>query len=540
MLTRFTLGKVVFLWLILLGLSGCGGGSSVQPIASIKTNAPTAPDPALIPTDTVITLIYNESMVPASLVLGGDMAGESNGGIWSSTHVANDTLTISPTSNWTARTGRQLTIDAKDTAGRAARSVDLAYDVYRGTLYYVNSVTGNDANAGMTPLAAFQNIYTAVNNPSILTPATILVAGGTYPVASGAIDTRIWLRQDISLYGGYKSDFSARDPATYPSTIQDMTSVVGTSASPNFAVIADNNYAVSKDGTGSAISNTTLVDGFTISGTLSTAADYTAAIRVLNGATPAFANNRIDGGKGAILSIGIDAVNAAPLIYSNVINGGAGPITVASNFTYGIYVSGASPRIINNLVNGGDNTSTSYAYYLSNGKGVLRNNILYGGNGTTSSTAVSLVAGSSFTTNPNIDNNILFTRTGSGSTCVYESTSGGIATPASLHNNDLFDCSVLYEGGCGGASCTTITQVNTLAVASNNISIDPLFTSLTGPDTLISTMGDNNWHFSASSPTSVTAGGLNGIDQGWSFTTDKDGVSRPASGKPWSIGAYEP
>jgi hypothetical protein len=53
-------------------------------------------------------------------------------------------------------------------------------------------------------------------------------------------------------------------------------------------------------------------------------------------------------------------------------------------------------------------------------------------------------------------------------------------------------------------------------------------------------VASDDWHLSASSPTAVTTGGLNGIDQGWSFTTDYDGVTRPASGNPWSMGAFEP
>jgi len=529
-----------------LQLAACGGGSGgVQPVAGIKTSAPTAPDPALIPDDTVITLTYNANMDPTSLVLGGDMAGESGPGVWSATNVTNDTLTLGPASTWAVRTGRHLIIDAKDTSGRAARTVDLAYDVYQGTLYYANINQTTVHPDGKTPLTAYNDIHTAVNNA---TPsATILVAGGTYNVSyTLSTDTRIWLRQDIALYGGYSPDFTTRDPATYITTIQDNTgSVAGTAADPNFAVIASD----------AAITNTTLVDGFTISGMLNPAAtptaDYTSAIRVHSGAAPAFANNRIYGGKGALESIGIYAVNSAPAIYNNTINGGAGPISGASNLTYGVYafgltnIPGTSPALFNNLVYGGDNTISSYGYALVNGMGgVLRNNILYGGNGTGSSTAVSLSSGSMATTNPNIDNNILFTRTGGGTTtCLNESTSGGKSTPASFRNNDLFDCSVLYsdyEGGCGGTSCTTIEQVNALAVASNNVSAHPQFADIYGPDGMIGTLDDNDWHFSAISPAIVTAGGLNGIDESWSFTTDKDGVLRPASGTPWSMGAYEP
>jgi len=81
------LRKGILLFMVCLMLAACGSSdNSVQPIASIKTSAPAAPNPALIPPDTVITLTYNESMDTTSLVLGGDMAGESDGGIWSTTN----------------------------------------------------------------------------------------------------------------------------------------------------------------------------------------------------------------------------------------------------------------------------------------------------------------------------------------------------------------------------------------------------------------------------------------------------------------------
>jgi len=547
------LRKAVFLTVILLQLAACGGGNGVQPLASVKTSAPAAPDPALIPTNTVITLTYNASMDPASLVLGGDMAGESGAGVWSTTNAMNDTLTLSPASSWAQRTGRHLVVDAKDTSGRQARTVNLEYDIYRGLLYYVNIFTGNDGNTGMSVLNAFKTLSYAAANVS--PTATILVATGTYTVSlntATAVDTRIWLRPDISLYGGYSSDFTNRNPKSYQTLIKDQTSTVaGSAANPNFAFIAS-------DGT---ITDTTLVDGFYIYGNRNeipiTIAQYTAGIRVHNGAAPAIANNFIYGGRGATQSIGVFAVDSAPAIYNNTINGGSGYFT-NSTYATGIDISGngVAPEIVNNLIYGGTLTATSTGYRLSNGTGVLRNNIVSGGNGTSSSTAVSLIASNLVMTNPNIDNNILFTHTGSGgsTTCIHESTSGGNATPASLRNNDLFNCAVFYydyEGGCTGngdldniSQTCTLSEMNALTDiaggVSGNISVDPQFANITGPDTFIYNMEDNDWHYSVSSPASVTAGGLNGIDESWSFITDKDNAVRPASGMPWSIGAYQP
>jgi len=156
-----------------------------------------------------------------------------------------------------------------------------------------------------------------------------------------------------------------------------------------------------------------------------------------------------------------------------------------------------------------------------------------------------------------IENNIIFTRTGSGSTCIAESvpTGTGSATPLSLRNNDVFNCAVLYvdyDMGCTGnadgdnnpQTCTlaemnALTDINVVGVSAN-ISVDPLLADIDGADNQLGTLADNNWHFSAASPASVTAGGLNGNDEGWSYITDMDNVLRPASGMPWSIGAYQP
>jgi len=249
------------------------------------------------------------------------------------------------------------------------------------------------------------------------------------------------------------------------------------------------------------------------------------------------------------------ASSIAPLIYNNTITG-RNPVSATSNSSFGIYVLDASPVINNNLISGGGSTLNATAFYQFGGTSKLRNNILYGGSGTSSSTAISLASYGS-PTDPNIDNNIMFTRIGLGSSCIVESlpsgTGTGDATPASLLNNDMYNCDTLYvdnQLGCSGSSiCTTVAQVNALGDIPRvgaNISVDPLFVDITGPDNDINTMGDNDWHFtpptltSPGSPTSVTAGGLNGIDEIWSFLTDKDDVVRPASGNPWSIGAYEP
>ena len=105
--------------------------------------------------------------------------------------------------------------------------------------------------------------------------------------------------------------------------------------------------------------------------------------------------------------------------------------------------------------------------------------------------------------------------------------------PASVRNNDLFDCPTALYYDEGTTAITSIATVNALGdtTASGNVSADPLFEDQAGGD----------WHFTVSTLATVDEGGLNGIDDGgWGFTDDKDGDPRPGTGSAWSMGAYEP
>ena len=147
-----------------------------------------------------------------------------------------------------------------------------------------------------------------------------------------------------------------------------------------------------------------------------------------------------------------------------------------------------------------------------------------------------------------IENNNVFSNGTGVNTCYHEEDG---TSPTTLNNNNLF-CTVVYHdnnGGCtidndGDADVNTCTlsDMDTLlgANANNNVSIDSELIDLNGVDTILSTMSDNDWRLSVTTPASVSAGGLNGIDASFAFTKDLDGVTRPASPTPWAIGAYEP
>jgi len=302
-------------------------------------------------------------------------------------------------------------------------------------------------------------------------------------------------------------------------------------------------------------------------------------MRISGDASPLVSDNIINGGSSDDTSVGISSgSNSAPIIRNNFINGGKG----GSRSTTGVITIGGSPIIENNIVSGSVfsgssstglqiiassanvynnifigggsmSSGTAYGIYISGADSqqniFVRNNIIYSGSGADKSYGVY----TGFVSSLILDNNIIVADIfGRDTYCVYEGLDG---TPNSVRNNAFFSCNTMYwddDGGCVGddANPNTCTLLEMEALtdfallsASNNISEDPLlvnlFRSILGTDALV--LKSIDWHFTPSSPISVTQGGLNGEGEGgWGYATDKDGVTRPSSGSNWSIGPYEP
>jgi hypothetical protein len=553
-------------------LLACGGGGSTDTAApTVISQTPTT---GLIAENVPITIQFSESIDTSSYTLGGNLAAESDGGVWSQTNTIDDTLTITPMANWSANTNRSLIINARDMAGNGLATLTVMHDVYHGTLFYVSAAAVDDTGDGMTPITAKHTIMAAINAASV--PATVLVEAGVYHV-SVSTTPRIVLKEGVSLYGGYNPGFGDRVAGT--SIIVDE-SVLPTTTLPN------PNYAVLGN---AEITAATLLDGFTIQGAGS-GSNITAGLRLRDGAAPIVQNNTINGGSGSSTSYAVYLYNtAAPLIQHNAIYGGSGGTSSA-----GIYTTDSSPVILNNLIEGGSGSNSSYAVISSiDGAMQIRANRIFGGSGSDFTAGISAARGThtiennlihagqgaqshgvlnteaSMTVRNNsiyggsgitkavgleytystplgsfdIENNIILTQSPNG-ICIKTD----IAWPT--HNNDFHCAGALYQYnvssylGLNNAGNLTPNADGTGTELSpsgaNNVSVDPQLADIDGADNNINTMDDNDWHLSASSPASVSAGGLNGIDQGWLFTTDKDDVTRPASGNPWSIGAYEP
>jgi|GEM_PF-1150326 len=425
----------------------------------------------------------------------------------------------------------------------------------------IDDSNASDDNDGTKDLP-FATINAAirhlVNQGSEAIPGEVRVAQGTYTV-NYLVQNHIQLVEGISLYGGYSLDWNTRDTNTNSTIIQDTSTVGGVTDNPTRALEA----------TG-GISNSTVVDGFTIQG----GSGVLSAAVFINSASPTISNNQINGGSASERSRGIAAINnSAPIIRGNAITAGSAPNAIAivnrtgssalieyntirggtnsqpSSYSIGILNSIASSatvirnndisgglnadysngiiggdsigEIYNNVIRGNEESggSSSYGINVSGGtSGFIANNTISSGKGSVTEVAVWLSSGGV----PAIENNILLTpKSGQADTyCVLEDNSD--SDPSSLRNNDFFGCATLYSDE-GSNNITDIANVNSLAdtTSSGNIHADPAVVN----------MESGNFQLSAYSG-AVSAGGL---DLSANFTIDKDGNDRVA---PWSIGAY--
>ena len=141
--------------------------------------------------------------------------------------------------------------------GGGGDAVVVTLPSYPGTtLYYVNDAATDDSGDGLTPATAKKTIPAAIT--AAIAPASILIADGIYNVDSTpGIDTHVILVNDVSLYGGYNSTFTAYGPENYNATIYD-NNVDNTNGglTPGCTIYAD----------GAAVTSTTIVDSITIMG----------------------------------------------------------------------------------------------------------------------------------------------------------------------------------------------------------------------------------------------------------------------------------
>lgn len=549
-----------------------------------------------IPSHSEIKIVFTQSIAIVgdvinrnTLVLGGgDMDAEVTSMSWSNTMATDDTLTISAERDgWSAGMNRQITVNVSTVQGQVLDQLDLVFDVFEGAVYFVNANAMDDSGDGFTPDTAKQSIQAAiqqsVNDGEI--PAAVVVAEGSY-TADSSTDNHIQLVEGVSLYGGYNNDpgseFTAYDPATYATTITDIsTNITGDYLDPNRTI----------EVASGVVGN--IIDGFTIN---AGGGDYSAGI-LANG-SPTISNNIIDGGNGSLQAYGIFSTGGGAII-NNTINGGS---SVADNLaiyssdtviivgntinggsggarTFGIYNDGAQVNIYDNTITGGPGSVNSFGIRnVALSTGLIYRNSIVGGTGANGSNyGINSTEGSSMsffnnmidggggnntygtregtntwntlqnntisggmgsglaigvyivdTTSTTLENNIIFTESAAGNTrCISEAT--GNSDPARVDNNDLFDCNGLYLDN--GIDYLDLDGIHALmdTSASGNVADPANF--CTG------FICGGKWRFSGTTPDSVKTGGKNGTILGWGFSDSIDGRLRPAAVS-WSLGAH--
>jgi len=111
-------------------VAACGGGGGASSGLKVLT---VVPGSGSIMPATLIAITFNSSMDTSTLSLSGDMEPECDGGVWSTSALADDTLTISPdpglTGTWIEEVGKTLTIDVDDVDARSLATLTLTYTV---------------------------------------------------------------------------------------------------------------------------------------------------------------------------------------------------------------------------------------------------------------------------------------------------------------------------------------------------------------------------------------------------------------------------
>ncbi len=418
-------------------------------------------------------------------------------------------------------------------------------------------------------------------------------------VSQGSYVESVELTEGISLFGGYsQSDWSERDiedrTGAYSTVISGVPGVnyalaiSGTNSSSGDWVvegftIASNNssnsygidctaislvkirYNTINGGSGSNESNgvylhssaTTEISNNTINGRSSTGG-LSNGIFIETSADQIISNNNINGGSGNNASRGIvitHPVDYDTVIKDNIINGGSSSnesygiyithnentktsspliygniITAGSAYNYrnGIYLRGTidtaaiTPVLCNNIVDSGTGAASdaySLTIFAIDGSAYLYNSIIIGDN---DSVGIVIAGNDNQESQVSLINNMIVNT----SYAIIEADSYSFCDV--LKNNDLYNCTHFFEP-YGSSTIDSISALN--AYSGNfggNISIDALL--------------DSSWNFTASSPASVTGGGL-GLSSYQYFQENSSGQKIDITGKvrtaPWSMGAYE-
>lgn len=414
---------------------------------------------------------------------------------------------------------------------------------YAGVLY-VDASSGSSLQVGSKE-APYKKIQTAISAADTLRNNSATVAMDIF-VAQGSYVEEISLAPGISIRGGYENQQWSRSITGNTTTITALSDIA-VRGGPNITT---------------SYTQTTIVEGFTIKGSASSAATN-EGFHLVN-ASPTISNNFILGGTATgNNAYGLEIRGGSPVINGNTI---IGSTTSTSGYIQAVYNSDASAIITNNLILGSSNVGgLSYVgVEVQGGSPTIANNTIIGASASSPNGHGIEIQAGGLNGTPIIQNNIVFNGGYTGN-CIKEN-GAAVNSPSVFANNNLFGCSVLYADTTGGtmnnicaatgnfwtgAGCTG-TQLTT-PTGSGNVNIDntgnQLFLSINGTDGNIATLSDNDWHLTTNAAICNVRGG--GLNLSSLLTLDKDSLSR-TTGNPsggcvpgntgatgWSMGAFE-
>ncbi len=385
-----------------------------------------------------ITIAFSDEMTSCSV--SGSMGNAMAAGNldWEDTK----TYTITPGVGNVYPEGSGQVLGLKCTSVEG-KELDNSYTFVTENAVYVssglNTINPGDPSNDGTKTSPLSVIQTGVNlADDLYDTARVNVAEGDYNVACALSPSAVYaveMKEGISLYGGYSENFNNYNSSTYISKITD-TSTSGTGSGELNPVTAI--YC------GSSITNSTVIDGFTI--TIGTNGGTHAGIYCENG-SPKVTNNIIicSSSSSGFYSHGILLSSSSAIIQNNTINPGG-----SIGETNGIYcISTSTPTIDENTVDGGSGDSTYGVRLDSSSDATITNNVISGGDWDTEGICIRVRISSPIITG----NTFNLTSPALTSTyAIYEVDDS--SDPANVTNNDFNYNGNWYRDELAGATIT--------------------------------------------------------------------------------------
>jgi hypothetical protein len=413
-------------------------------------------------------------------------------------------LATPPEGGWDTGLNQALTISVKDLNGSIIPFPNIEINVAANVLYVIESSPG-------APARTF-GFFSGDNNHTNIQSAINAAAPGDFillsPKTFASLD-ELLTNQGLYIIGGFSADFKTFDPKTYRPTIQgDLYGTILRSAAGMLYIRNVDFYADGEiDG-----SNLVFIQGnngawLDISNcTFKTSSDY------YSGSYTGISVDT-DAGKSIIAN---NQIYLDSLSNSSPMEG----IRVTNTFTDGL-----GALIYNNVVEL-ETTGEARGVYWKSGTqdvSIFNNTMILKG----IDSAGVLIAGVDSSTTVRVENNIFHFDSSNVSSSAYFVTLDTINSPYIFKSNILTspnDFYVQYDHEGTGNSLNTNHQ-NDGNIRSTVTFNHPIWSD--NPD----------YSLDASSPQILREGGLDGAAEGYGFSTDILGHTRP-SGK-WSVGAYQ-